>query len=52
MAERELSELGLLGVFLAVAVGFIGLTTTFRSSSAQLFPRLTGTAIVSASAFS
>lgn len=46
MPDRAISELALLGVFAAVAVGFIALTTTFRSSSPRLFPRLTGAVIL------
>lgn len=46
MPDRDLSELGLLVFFLAIAAGFIALTFTFRSSSARLFPRLTGGIIV------
>ena len=46
MQSHDLSELGLLGVFLATAVGFTVLTFDFRSSSAALFPRLMAGVII------
>lgn len=46
MRHLDLSELGLLSVFLATAVAFIALTFDFRSSSAALFPRLMGSVVV------
>ncbi|WP_255193124.1 tripartite tricarboxylate transporter TctB family protein [Natronobeatus ordinarius] len=46
MQSHDRSELGLLGVFLATAVGFTALTFDFRSSSAALFPRLMAGVIV------
>lgn len=46
MATKDRTEIALLAVFLATAVGFIAFTTTFRSDSAMLFPRLTGGIVV------
>ncbi|XVH33507.1 hypothetical protein ACNS7O_17815 (plasmid) [Haloferacaceae archaeon DSL9] len=46
MSDRTVTETALLGVFFGVAVGFVALTTTFRSSSAAQFPRLTAAVIV------